>query len=293
MISSRGKNIVVMSQFNINGSRGADAGKFVSDYVSRDSATDVSTSYVPDPSIVPVQGDGVAFTLDRSAISRKETLSIADHVQDLHLTGKRAIQQMVISFDHDYLLEQALIPENTEIIKKGNYRHMYDDVRLRNAVRTGLQSLVDSEGYRDGKAVACVQWDTRHLHVHAVIYEDANKISRKRGGEEKGVIKESSFNQMLHDVDRNLSLTRSVGNVPNAKSLLPNISESKAPKPLVIAPEPVYVNTFLQVLEERKRKEALLKPKVDKTDANRIAHMIIDENGIVKPQEPQEPQIEK
>ena len=109
MIGGRNRNIVVKSQFNINGSRGKDAGKFVSDYVSRDSATDTSMAYVPDLNTVPVEGDGVAFTLDSTAISRAETLRLADHIQELHEQGNRAIQQMVISFDPEYLVELGVL----------------------------------------------------------------------------------------------------------------------------------------------------------------------------------------
>ncbi len=266
MIKSRNRNIVIKSQFNIHGSRGKDAGKFVSDYVSRDSATDKSLAYHPNPNTVPVQGDGVAFTLDSTAISRKQTLDIAKHVQELHAMGDRAIQQMVISFDHDYLVDQKIIPEDTEIIRKGDYRYNYDDVRLRHAVRKGLQSLIDNEGYRDGHAVGCIQWDTYHLHVHAVVYEDANKIARKRGKEEKGVIKQSSLNQMAHDVDRHLTLTKSKGRIPNEKSLTPKKSNTQiqTKKPIIEAKEPVYVNEYLRIIQEQQRKQALLKHKLNK-----------------------------
>lgn len=266
MIKSRNRNIVIKSQFNIHGSRGKDAGKFVSDYVSRDSATDKSLAYRPNPNTVPVQGDGVAFTLDSTAISRKQTLDIAKHVQELHAMGDRAIQQMVISFDHDYLVDQKIIPEDTEIIRKGDYRYNYDDVRLRHAVRKGLQSLIDNEGYRDGHAVGCIQWDTYHLHVHAVVYEDANKIARKRGKEEKGVIKQSSLNQMAHDVDRHLTLTKSKGRIPNEKSLTPKKSNTQVQtkKPIIEAKEPVYVNEYLRIIQEQQRKQALLKHKLNK-----------------------------
>lgn len=284
MIKSRNRNIVIVSQFNINGSRGKDAGKFISDYVSRDSATDASTAYVPNPLTPPVQGDGVAFTLDRSFITRDETLEIADHVQNLHQTGTRAIQQMVISFDPDYLVKQGIVGEDTTIIRKGDYRNEYDDVRLRHAVRSGLQSLIDREGYRDGKAIACIQWDTRHLHVHAVVYEDAQKIGRVRGKEEKGVIKASSFNQLTYDVERYLNYSKTPYQTPSAKKLLPTgfIEDNTREKAPIVAIEPVYVNEFLRIIEERKRAAELNRVSTELVnDARDIARHIIDENGHV------------
>ena len=143
---------------------------------------------------VPEVGDGVAFTLDSTGITRQRLLNIADHVQTLNEKGHFAIQQMVISFAPDYLIREGLVDPELEVVKKGDYRGQYDDVRLRHAVRSGLQSLVDMEGYDDGRAVSCIQWDTRHLHVHTVIYENG-KIKRWHNGEEKGVLRKSSLDR--------------------------------------------------------------------------------------------------
>ena len=239
MIGGRNRNIVVKSQFNINGSRGKDAGKFVSDYVSRDSATDTSMAYIPDITRPPVAGDGVAFTLDSTAISRNDTLRLADRIQELHEQGNRAIQQMVISFDPEYLVELGIVDEDTEIIKKGDYQYNYDDIRLRH----------------DGRAVAAIQHDTLHLHVHAVVYENHPKLARKRGYEEKGVIKESSFNQLAYDIDRNLRLTRS-SITPTEKKL---IGEKKniATKTYDMPVDTPYVDIFLKLIEQKQREDAL------------------------------------
>ena len=108
MSVKRNRNIVVKSQFNINGSRGKHVGGFIADYVSRPEATSPSAAYIPSPMHIPVQGDGVSFPLDQTALTRQETLDIAEHVEELHQGGKRAIQQMVISFDPEYLVEQSL-----------------------------------------------------------------------------------------------------------------------------------------------------------------------------------------
>lgn len=259
MISSRNRNIIVTSQFNINGSRGKDAGKFVRDYISRDSATDPSLAYRV-MNNQPEVGDGVAFTLDSSGITRKELLRIADHVQDLHNTGKRAIQQMVISFDPDYLIKEQLVDPDIEIVKKGDYRYQYDDVRLRNAVRSGLQGLVDMDGYNDGRAVACIQWDTRHLHVHAVVYEDG-KIKRWHYGEEKGVLRQSSLNQLTYDIDRKLTLTKTSGLVPSQQNLYPkdtlNESKKKTEAPQI---KTSYLDEFawtINLQKQQKERERL------------------------------------
>lgn len=296
MIKERGNQIIVTSQFNINGSRGKDAGAFVSDYVSRESATSPSTSYVPPVNKRAEQGDGVAFTLSASHLSRQEVLDTATRVQELHETGTRAIQQMVISFTHDYLVNQRIVAPDTKIVKKGDYEGTYDDVRLRHAVRSGLQSMIDDEGYRDGKMIACIQHDTRHLHVHVVAYEDADEIARKRGKEEKGVIKASSLNRLTHDIDRYLSLTKTPHRVPNAKVLTKQdtVRKEVSEKPTVAISEPVYINPYLRILEERKREAVLKQAQKEETIQNKRDTARIDKEGniwIDKPvvTEPEEP----
>lgn len=261
MIGSRNRNIVVKSQFNINGSRGKSVGGFIADYVARDSATDTSMAYIPEHGHIPVQGDGVGFTLDATAISRDETLRLAEHVENLHQQGNRAIQQMVISFDPDYLIEQGLVEPDIEIQKKGDYQYQYDDIRIRHAVRKGVQSLIDNEGYRDGRMVAAIQYDTLHLHVHAVVWENHPKLARLRGKEEKGVVKASSFNQLAYDLDRNLSITR-LSTVPTQKTLIPQKTEHK-PIEVEAVTETPYVDVYLQLIEQKEREEELLKAVED------------------------------
>ncbi len=222
MIKSRGSNVIVRSQFNIGGSRGKSVKGFITDYVSRDEACDPSLSYIS-PNGLLEQGDGVAFTLDNTSISRAETLRLADVVEDYLQEGNRAIQQMVISFAPDYLVSQGVIDPDVEIMTKGDYQYQYDDVRLRHAVRFGVQSMADAENYRDPQMVAAIQHDTLHLHVHVVVYENYPEISRLRGREERGVIRPSSFNQLTDAIDRHLTMTKS-STIPNEKKLLPRKS---------------------------------------------------------------------
>lgn len=265
MIRSRNHDIIIKSQFNINGSRGKDAGKFIRDYISRDSATDKSIAYRFKPTQVPEVGDGVAFTLDSTGITRHRLLKIADHVQTLNEKGRFAIQQMVISFSPDYLVREGLVDPELEVVKKGDYRGQYDDVRLRHAVRSGLQSLVDMEGYDDGRAVSCIQWDTRHLHVHTVVYENG-KIKRWHYGEEKGVLRESSLNQLAFDIDRKLDITKtpSMILVPSQFNLMPdddvhdNVkTEQNDALESQIETNEDYIDQYLELINARKREKLI------------------------------------
>ena len=254
----RNRDIVVKTQFNIGGSRGRSVRGFIADYVARGAATDPSMGYLP-PTDRPVEeGDGVAFTLNRTAISKQETLALADHVEELFQQGDRAIQQMVFSFDPQYLADQGLVPSDLSVLEKGGYKYNYDDIRLRHCVQAGVSALLENEGYYDGEMVAAIQSDTYHLHVHAVVYEDGSKYTRKHGKEERGVLKESSLNRLSHAMDRYLENTKDLSCVPTQRMLLPE----SVPKPAETAVDasPVqasYVDKYLMLLEAREREKAL------------------------------------
>ena len=217
----RERNIVIKTQFNINGSRGKNVGRFISDYVARDAATDICTAYIPNPNKPYEKGDGVAFTLNSTAITKQETLDLANHVQELFEQGNRAIEQMVISFSPEYLVEQGIVPRGIPIMERGDYLYNYDDVRLRHAVTAGIHQMLENDGYYDGNMVAAIQSDTLHLHVHAVVYEDGNKFTRFHGKEERGMLKDSSLNRLSHSIDRYMETTKDLSCIPTRRFLTP------------------------------------------------------------------------
>ena len=256
----RTRDIVVKTQFNIGGSRGKSVRGFIADYVARGAATDPSMGYLP-PTDRPVEeGDGVAFTLNRTAISKQETLALADHVEELFQQGDRAIQQMVFSFDPQYLADQGLVSADLSVLEKGGYKYNYDDIRLRHCVQAGVSALLENEGYYDGEMVAAIQSDTYHLHVHAVVYEDGSKYTRKHGKEERGVLKESSLNRLSHAMDRYLENTKDLSCVPTQRMLLPE-SVPKRLETTVDASsvQTAYVDKYLMLLEAKEREKALEK----------------------------------
>lgn len=244
----RGKDVVIKNQFNINGSRGASVKNFIAGYVTRDAATDASVSWIPPIDRPPMQGDGVAFTLDATAISREETLKLADRVEDLFQRGDRAIQQMVFSFSPEYLEESGIVPEETIVLKKGDYKYNYDDVRLRHAVQAGVHAMCEHEKYCHPQMAAAIQSDTMHLHVHAVVWEDGLAYSRKRGKEEKGVIKGSSLARCSHEIKRDLESTKDLSCIPIQRYLTSQyLGEEEEP---FFLQEPEFIDEYQRILEE-------------------------------------------
>lgn len=247
-MGKRSRDIVIKSQFNINGSRGKSVKNFIAGYVTRDAATDPSVAWVPPVDQPSVQGDGVAFTLDSTAISRDETLALADHVEDLFQRGDRAIQQMVFSFSPDYLISSGVVPEETEVLHKGAYKYRYDDVRLRHAVQAGVHAMCEHEKYASPQMAAAIQSDTMHLHVHAVVWEDGINYSRRRGKEEKGVIKGSSLNRCSTQIKRSLESTKDLSCIPIQLYLTPYyLGEEEEP---FYVQEPEFIQEYQRILEE-------------------------------------------
>lgn len=244
----RNRDIVITSQFNINGSRGESVRDFIAGYVTRDAATEASVSWVPPVDRPAVKGDGVAFTLDSTAISREETLALADHVEELFKRGDRAIQQMVFSFSPEYLERSGIVPEGIDILERGAYRHRYDDVRLRHAVQAGVHAMCEHEKYCNPQMAAAIQSDTMHLHVHAVVWEDGMDYSRRRGREEKGVLKGGSLARCSSQMKRSLESTRDLSCIPTEQFLTPYwLGEEVEP---VFVQEPGFLDRYRQLLEE-------------------------------------------
>lgn len=256
----RGRDIVIKTQFNINGSRGKDVGHFISDYVARDAATDASLAYLPPPDKPYIKGDGVAFTLHSTAITRQETLDLASHVQHIFEQGNRAIQQMVISFSPEYLVKEGVVPEGMPILERGGYKYNYDDVRLRHAVSAGVHAMLENDGYYNGNMVAAIQSDTLHLHVHAVVYEDGNRFTRFHGRQERGMLKESSLNRLSHHINRYMENTKDLSVVPTQRFLTPEwLDDGKRDAIAPAQADIPYTNWYLELLMEQEREEALLK----------------------------------
>ena len=265
-VPKRGRNIVIKTQFNINGSRGKNVGHFISDYVARDAATDASLCYLPPVDRPMKVGDGVAFTMDATAISKQETLDLADHVQSLFAQGNRAIEQLVISFAPEYLIQQGIVPEGIPILERGAYKYNYDDVRLRHSVMAGMHAMLENDGYYNGNMVAAIQSDTMHLHVHAVVYEDGNQFTRFHGREERGMLKESSLNRLSHGIDRYMETTKDLSVVPTQRFLTPEWLDDG--KRIVISEQPVqteFVDRYLLLIQQKEREAALRKALNEKT----------------------------
>ena len=265
----RSKNIVIKSQFNIGGSRGKSVKGFITQYVSRESAVKPLLGYRPKNPTYEV-GDGACFTFSKTAISRDNVLKIADRVEELFKTNKRAIQQLVISFDSEYLKEMNVVDKDLQVLKKGDYENKYDDLKLRHVIRRGVHEIAERDGYSNPKMIGTIQHDTHHIHAHVVLYEDTEKkVGRKHGKEERGMIKQKSFHHGTQEMERVLTKNKKI-RVTRDKMLLENTSSNTKSKPVEMESKvevsnfdimQEYLNLiYLQKIKEQElRKEELMK----------------------------------
>lgn len=275
----RSRNIVIKSQFNIGGSRGKSVKHFITQYVSRESAVKPVFGYRPQKPTYEV-GDGSCFTFSKTAISRDNVLKIADRVEELFLTNKRAIQQLVISFDADYLKEMNIVDKNTTVLNKGDYEDKYDELRLRHVIRRGVHEIAERDGYHNPKMIGTIQHDTHHIHAHVVLYEDSDKkIGRKYKNEERGMLKQKSFYHGSQEMERVLYKTRKI-NVTRDKMLLTKTSINEQDKKEELVSDvnissfdimQEYLNLlYLQKLKEKEeRKEKILGMKNQRNDISK------------------------
>lgn len=242
-MAKRGRNIVIKSQFNINGSRGKSVKSFITNYVSRESATKPLLGHLSDDGVVEV-GDGNCFTFTKSSIKRDEVLKIADKVEDKFLNNKQAIQQMVVSFDHDFLVENNVVDKDLQVLRRGDYENGYDELKLRHAIRRGVREIADRDGYYSPEMIATIQHDTNHLHSHVVLYENEDKLGRKHKNEERGVIKSKSFAYGALEMERSLDKQKNV-NVTRNKLLIEEDRDTR-----VSTHDDVDISTELDIMTE-------------------------------------------
>ncbi len=132
----------------------------------------------------------VALQLDNAAISRAETLRIADVVED-YFRERTVLSTNGHSFS--LIISKSELSMITRWFSKGITVINYDGV-FDHAVQAGVQSMVDLEGYRDPQMVAAIQHDTLHLR-YCTLWSMKTTLNCHAKGRRAWVIKPSSFNQ--------------------------------------------------------------------------------------------------
>lgn len=201
---------------------------YITRYMARDNAVEalVSTPAVDDGSdyvadsyalyddVESAAGmGGMAFGNNDVSLSDSELHKRADEIQDLFDEGK-TVFKTVVSFEHDYLKENGLVPEDLDIKHRGDYRGNLDQLKLRRSIMSGVERM-GRMGYDDLRYVGVIQVDTKHVHCHLAM-ADAGHGTIMPDGTQRGKIPQKMLNHLRRGVDASLDIQQQVRSMSSA-----------------------------------------------------------------------------
>lgn len=232
------QGIVIVNEYTVKGSngkgsRGSTPGDYVTNYMSRDKATETLTPVrlteqedyinrymarkdavekIDDRHEVKVKfrniqkNGGVAFGYGSPSLSDEKLKRASKDIQAQFDKGK-TVMKTVLSFDEDYLRENKIIPEDFVCEKRGDFRGNIDQMKLRLGIMHGLEAL--ARDYDDLQYVGVIQVDTMHVHCHLAMV-DRGKGNITADGTQKGKISAAQKDRLRRNIDLFLDESKSV-----------------------------------------------------------------------------------
>ena len=150
---------------------------YITKYVSRVSAVEqLKSNAVSDNEVVLKDKDkskksGVMFG-NRGISYDRETVEHAAYVSQKAADEGHTVIQPVISFSHEYLKKQGIIPEDLEeVTEKGGYYGQVDQLKLRQALTEMMNKMHQGMGFDKPEWTGVIQFDTTNLHAHMTSIE--------------------------------------------------------------------------------------------------------------------------
>lgn len=167
-------------------------------------------------------GDGgVAFGHSGLSLSHERLHHDARQIQQLFDAG-HTVLKTVISFDHDYLQANGLIPAGMDTnaagsgsARRGDYRGKLDQFKLRMAVSDGLAHMSRVTGFDDLRYVGVIQVDTSQVHCHLAMV-DAGPGRLAANGEQKGKLSQREMAVLRRGLDSSLDRHSRVAHLSSA-----------------------------------------------------------------------------
>lgn len=231
------QGIVIVNEYTINkggkGSRGSTPGDYVTNYMSRGTATetltpvklteqeDYITRYMTRKDAVELIDDkdkvkpefksiqkygGVAFGYGSISLSDEKLKFASKDIQAQFDKGK-TVMKTVLSFNEEYLRNNKIIPDGFVCKKAGDYRGNIDQMKLRMGIMHGLDAL--AKDYDDLQYVGVIQVDTKHVHCHLAMVDrgDGNITA---DGTQKGKLSAGQKAKLRRHIDMYLDETKSI-----------------------------------------------------------------------------------
>lgn len=192
------------------------------DHVDATSLVDMSAVTELRTNFRDIQGfGGVAFGDQGVSLSDEELREGSATIQSLFDSG-HTVMKTVLSFDHDYLHDNGLIPESMgPVTARGGYRGRLDQMKLRRAIRDGLARMARSGRFTDLRYIGVIQVDTEHVHCHLAMVDAGTERGTKRSrwrsdGQQKGKLSDKEMTQLRRGVDYSLDVNHAVRHLSSA-----------------------------------------------------------------------------
>lgn len=156
---------------------------------------------------------GMAFGNDDVSLSDTDLRAQAALIQQLFDEG-HTVMKTVVSFDHDYLREQKVVPDDLTINKYGDYRGNVDQLRLRTALMNGMERM-GRMYYDDMRYVGVIQVDTKHVHCHFA-FVDACTGTVMPDGTQRGKMTAPQMQQLRRGINDSLHSQRQMTQLSSA-----------------------------------------------------------------------------
>lgn len=144
---------------------------------------------------------GRAFGSKGLSLSHDELQQSSDEIQDAFDAG-HSVQKIVLSFTEDYLRDTGVLNPDFKYKGRGSYRGQIDQLKLRQAVTDGVDSMTKVGKYIDPEWVGTLQVDTGHVHAHLALVDKEFSAHRMASdGADRGKINEREkhmFRKGLH-----------------------------------------------------------------------------------------------
>ena len=233
---SLAQSIVVVNQFSVKGadgtgSRGSTPGFYVERYIIDDNKNEALwplSSDTPDVSaaryedlqnrimssdslssvekIASSNRDGVAFSGDSLSLSFDETRKFAKTIQKAFDEGK-TVFKTVITFEDDYLSHMGVLEPHGRAGKLGAHKGHVDQLKLRQAVQDGLNSM--GSGFDNFTWLASAHLDRNHVHFH-VAGVDLGEGRVRYDGQQRGKLGVKDIRKLRSGINDSLQRAKSL-----------------------------------------------------------------------------------
>lgn len=158
---------------------------YISKYASRISAVEqlkpqsVSDNEIQIKDENMSKKDGVMFG-NRGISYSRETVEHAAYVSQKAADEGHTVIQPVISFSHDYLVQQGLVDKDMpEPTHAGDYAGKVDQLKLREALTDMMNKMHQEMGFNEPEWTGAIQFDTKHLHAHMTTIETGEPLKKR------------------------------------------------------------------------------------------------------------------